>query len=124
MPNHRSPGPAVVAIAIVFVAAFNRAASAQPFANGDFITYSDNAWGDIPNGTNAASLLVANFPGVYTSGQVEVGIPGASGFSVLFTGSNFIIDYLPAGGPFGALVSDSLNPPQHFLGRLADGSWL
>jgi hypothetical protein len=54
-------------------------------------------------------LLKNNFAAVYPSG-VEIGIPGAGGFSLKFTSSTAIKNFLPAKGTPGALKADATNP--------------
>src|SRR5262249_48908460 len=71
--------------------------------------YTQGGWGAKPKGGNPAQLLQDNFGAVYPAG-VEVGIPGGSGFSMLFTSSTAVGAYLPAGGTPGSLTSDLLNP--------------
>ena len=80
--------------------------------DGDVITHPQSSWGATPSPTNAAGLLVANYDVVYgaTLGVVEVGIPGAAGFSIRFTSSTDLLNYLPAGGPIGPLTIDDVNP--------------
>jgi hypothetical protein len=41
---------------------------------------------------------------------VEVGIPGPTGFSILFDNPDDIGTYLPANGTAGPLAADLLNP--------------
>jgi hypothetical protein len=75
----------------------------------DACTYTQGGWGAPPNGGNPAQNLTDHFVAVYPSG-VEVGIPGAGGFSMLFTSAPTVIAYLPAGGKAGALTADLVNP--------------
>lgn len=79
---------------------------------GDLITYSQSLWGDAPEPGNAAELLNANFDSVYAStfGVLELGIPGAAGFSMTFTSAPSVLTYLPAPGDPGPLNADLLNP--------------
>jgi hypothetical protein len=79
---------------------------------GDVITDSQNVWGADPTPTNLAGVLQDNYNTVYasTGGVFELGIPGAAGFSILFTSASALLSYLPASGPPGALTSDLLNP--------------
>ncbi len=82
------------------------------WADGDVISYSQSVWGGTPSATNPAGLLAANYGSVYssTSGVFEVGIPGTGGFSMVFTGVNALLAYLPVSGVSGALTSDLANP--------------
>ena len=72
-------------------------------------TFTQGGWGGDPNGHNPASLLADNFATVYPSG-VEIGIPGGSGFSMIFTSSTAIGVYLPATGTGNALNTDLVDP--------------
>ncbi len=74
-----------------------------------YCSFTQGGWGGTPHGDNVAALLAANFGTVYPSG-VEVGIPGASGFSMLFTSSSAVGGYLPAGGTPGVLTADLVDP--------------
>src|SRR5712692_6816709 len=88
------------------------AASATVWHDGDLTTFGQGDWGATPNGSNAASLLQNNYDAVYagTMGLFEIGIPGAAGFSTLFTGGAQLLAYLPAAGTPGPFDSDLLNP--------------
>jgi len=96
----------------LLVAVFNHKGQATNFTNGDFTTFGQGDWGDTSGGTGAEALLLANYDSVYaaSSGEFEVGIPGPSGFSMLFTDATDIDTYLPDGGAIGQLDSDLLNP--------------
>ena len=61
-------------------------------------------------------LLKNNFVAVYPSGFVEVGIPGAGGFSMKFTSASAIQTYLPAGSTGRALTQDYVNPTSSSAG--------
>ncbi len=70
-------------------------------------TFGQGAWGQVPNGSNVGQLLADWFSTVYPSG-VEVGIPGAGGYSMIFSSALRVQNYLPAGGAGGpaALTAD------------------
>ncbi|HTO07540.1 MAG TPA: hypothetical protein VMR86_10850, partial [Myxococcota bacterium] len=74
------------ALILALALASANAASATTWHDGDVVTYTETHWGDDPSG-DAAILLQANYNGVYasSSGLLELGIPGAAGFSMLFT---------------------------------------
>jgi hypothetical protein len=95
------------------------AANATTWHVGDFTTFNSADWGDIPNGSNAASLLENNYDAVYagTMGLFEIGIPGAAGFSALFTGSAVLLDYLPAAGTLGPFNTDLVDPTSTAAGQ-------
>ena len=75
---------------------------------GDVVTYSQVTWGD--SSTSAGQLLTSNFFTVYSSGIVEIGIPGTGGFSVRFTSPTAIVNYLPAIGALAPLNADLIDP--------------
>lgn len=80
------------------------------FNAGDYCTYTQGGWGaPNPAGNNPAQQLVVNFGAVYPSG-VEVGIPGAGGYSMIFNSVAAIRAYLPGGGTASALTQDYINP--------------
>lgn len=98
-------------VAVLFLCA--APASAIPiWQDGDVITYSQASWGDVPSGNNPPAILLANYFTVYaaTSGVLEVGIPGAAGFSIRFTNPTDLLNYLPALGTSGPLTSDHIDP--------------
>lgn len=74
--------------------------------NGDYCSYSQGGFGGSGQPFN---LLNANFASLYPTG-VEVGIPGAGGFSMKFTTAAAVQAYLPAGGGANKLTVDSVNP--------------
>lgn len=78
----------------------------DPFDPGDYLTYSQGGYGG--NGA-PFNLLSNNFAAAFPSG-VEVGIPGAGGFSMKFTSAAAVKAYLPAGGPASSLTADLNNP--------------
>jgi hypothetical protein len=53
---------------------------------------------------------VNNFFTVFTSGYVEIGIPGAAGFSAAFTSAQAVFDHLPTTGVPGPLENDLVDP--------------
>jgi hypothetical protein len=97
------------------------AASATIWHNGDMETFSQDEWGGdpTPSGDNAASVLLANYNGIYAAsfGVLEIGVPGPDGFSILFTASVSVSDYLPASGPAGVLDADLLDPRSDASGK-------
>src|SRR5438132_14151553 len=89
MNRKRLVGACALVLGIV-LAAGATPASATTWLAGDLTTFTQSDWGDVPNGSNAASLLDVNYATVYSStmGLVEIGVPGAAGFSALYTGSS------------------------------------
>ncbi|HKQ37240.1 MAG TPA: thrombospondin type 3 repeat-containing protein [Verrucomicrobiae bacterium] len=75
---------------------------------GDLVTYSQTTWSDDPTATD---ILFNNFDAVYfgAGGDLEVGIPGSGGFSMVFLMASDVANYLPAVGPPGPLAADHLN---------------
>ena len=85
--------------------------------SGDMTTYDEASWGDVPNGTNIASLLNDNYDNVYasTSGLFQIG----NGFSLEFTNASNLLSYLPAGGapmPLNATLIDPTSSPSGIFG--------
>ncbi len=80
------------------------------WSDGDMISYGQASWGETPSSGNAAALLQSSYGTVYTSGVLEVGIPGSSGYSMLWTNVSDLLAYLPAVGASAPLNGDLLNP--------------
>ena len=101
-----------MAVAILFSAAFSNNARAGAFVDGDFVTYSQEAWGDTPAPGNAAQLLRDNYDAVYTPtlGVLQVGINGLSGFSIQLANVAQVANYLPTSGPAVPLDQDYVDP--------------
>ncbi|HJU72905.1 MAG TPA: hypothetical protein VJ717_04100 [Gemmatimonadaceae bacterium] len=80
------------------------------WVDGALISYTQASWGD-PLAAGGQQLI-ANYDAVYvaTFGVVEIGIPGAAGFSTLFTSSGPILNYLPSSGPAAPLDADLADP--------------
>jgi hypothetical protein len=83
-------------------------AGAGGWQNGDFRTLSQLAWGN-PSSTNPT--LFGGYDAVYRTGVVEVGVPDAAGFSMVFTMPLAVSDYLPASGLPAPLNVDVLVNP-------------
>ena len=81
-------------------------------------TYTQGGWGSKPNGANPGTFLKNNFAAGFPTG-IEVGIPGAGGFSLKFTSSTAIKNFLPAGGTPAALKADATNPTKSAAGSFA-----
>jgi regulation of enolase protein 1 (concanavalin A-like superfamily) len=75
-----------------------------------YCSYTQGGWGSTPSGENPGTVLANNFAYVYPSGFVEVGIPGAGGYSMKFTSVAAITAYLPFGGTPATLNGDYVNP--------------
>ncbi len=107
------------------VAALSLAAApahATNFAAGEFVTASQVLWGEDPTPTNLAGVLESKFNSVFApSDLLEVGIPGAAGFSMIFDSADAVIAYLPTGGGPGPLTADLLDPVTSASGFLGGG---
>jgi hypothetical protein len=77
---------------------------------GDAVSYNQINWGD-PVSTAGVSLA-NNYDPVYftTGGNLEVGLPSAAGFSMIFTDAGSVLAYNPSVGTVGPLNADLLNP--------------
>ena len=82
---------------------------------GDFVTRTQLTWGN-PFATNPT--LFGGYDVVYQTSVVEVGIPGAAGFSMAFTLPLAVTDYLPATGLPAPLTQDLVNPTATVAGAL------
>jgi hypothetical protein len=86
-------------------------AHATTFSDGEFVTWSQVAWGGDPAPGNISGLLEMNFNSFFApSGLLEVGIPGAAGFSLIFDNADAVITYLPGESAAGVLTADLLDP--------------
>jgi hypothetical protein len=94
------------------------APDAFEWQDGDAITYMQGAWGADPNPTNQAGLLAANFSAVFGS-EVEIGVPGAAGYSIVFTNVIALLQFLPASGTPAPLTSDFGDPASTMAGAFA-----
>ena len=72
----------------------------------DMVVYTQSDWGDIPNGTNAASMLATAFATMY--GTFVAG--DGAGYVMVFSSASTLLAYLPANGSPGPLDSDLLDP--------------
>jgi hypothetical protein len=86
---------------------------------GEFVSYSQESWGGDPAVPgSAAQLLQTRFDFVYPFGFVEVGIPGTSGYSMIYTLAASVLEYLPASGGNAPLNRDDLDPTSSSSGSL------
>ena len=113
------PGRNLVAVGWACVALFCALSSREAragFQPGEFVTHSQDSWGATPSAGNAAQLLAGRFDFVYPAG-VEVGFPGLSGFSMLFTSAAATLNYLPGSGANGPLNNDLADPTSSASGE-------
>jgi len=94
------------------VASFGFTAAAQAttiWSSGDVTTYNQAAW---PLLSASSTALTNNFSSVYAStfGVMEIGIPGPTGHSAVFSSSDAVTHFLPATGTPAALDADLNNP--------------
>jgi hypothetical protein len=95
-------------------------ARAMPVADHEFVTVSQVGWGDTPTPFNFAGLLVANFASVYAPADLlEIGIPGPTGFSIIWSNTTDLLAFLPASGPPAALNADLVDPTSSSAGSFA-----
>jgi hypothetical protein len=94
-------------------------AHATTFTLGEFVTWSQVAWGGDPAPGNISYSLEQNFNSIYgPSDLLEVGVPGPGGFSLIFDSADAIIAYLPASGTPGPLTATLLDPVTSASGAL------
>ena len=87
------------------------------FQFGEFVTFSQNSWGETPIFGNAAYVLLERFDLEYPAG-LEVGIPGSAGHSMFFTSGSAVLNYLPSSGSAGPLNNDLVDPTSSAAGFL------
>lgn len=75
----------------------------QPFGG---CTVTQGGWGSKPHGQNPGAFLAANFATAFPSGVTIGGSP----YSLHFTSALAIQNFLPQGGPPGALNASATNP--------------
>jgi hypothetical protein len=75
--------------------------------DNDLVTWSQIAWGGGESG-----LLESEFDAVFApeSDLMEIGIPGAAGFSIIWDAPDNLVTFLPATGAPGQLTADLLDP--------------
>jgi PEP-CTERM motif len=94
-------------------------ARATTFIPGEFVTWSQVAWGDTPAPGNISFSLEQNFNSVFAPSELlEVGVPSAPGFSVIFDSADAIIAYLPSNGAPGVLTATLDDPVTTAAGSL------
>jgi hypothetical protein len=76
------------------------------FHDGDYCAYTQGGYGGRGGPYN---LLSGNFTTVFPTG-IEVGIPGAGGYSMKFTTAAAVQAYLPDGSTADVLTEDLVNP--------------
>src|SRR5437588_6304653 len=99
--------PTQFLVGTCLILSYPGAASATLWQNGDVITYSQGTWNTDPA---ASGLVTSHYTALYPAGLFEVGIPGAGGFSMLFTDAVDLLKYIPTSGTIGALDADLINP--------------
>jgi hypothetical protein len=114
---HRKAQPSIIATLAAFancavavsLCYSTTANAASIWSAGDLTTYTQVLWPDDPTARN---ILIIPFNTVYAStfGVLEVGIPGASGYSMRFDSGVATLTYLPANGTSQPLVTDLFDP--------------
>jgi len=114
---------ALLAVAVALSTALALPAHATTFTDGEFVTWSQVAWGDdpfcSPTVCNISGMLENDFNSLFApSDLLEVGVAGAGGFSMIFDSADAIIAYLPASGVPGLLTADLDDPVSTASGSL------
>ncbi len=90
---------------------------------GDFVTFTQGAWGQSCAGMNFGCMRDANFATVFGANGLILGdgngADGDSIFALVFTSSAAVEAFAPAGGPPGALTGDLTDPLTSPAGELA-----
>ena len=74
---------------------------------GDFRTQTQGGWGTKANGNNPGAYRDANFDAAFPNGVV---VGSTDGYTLTFTSSKAIQNFLPEGGPAAALDESETNP--------------
>lgn len=113
----RAKGVVRAVMTMLCCAAVARDARATSFNAGDFETFIQDDFGDAS--TPAGMLLGNRFTNLYgAAGYVEIGVPGAAGFSMLFTSASATYTYLSASGLPAPLNADLVDPTTSASGLL------
>jgi hypothetical protein len=105
-----------VSIALAIAAAACGTAYADTFQDGEFVT-----WNTIALAGALAPTVEQDFDAAFasSSGLMEIGIPGAAGYSIIFDSGNALEAFFPGEGPSGRLTVDLLDPTQSSGGTFA-----
>lgn len=80
---------------------------------GDFATFTQGGWGAACSGDNAGCLRDQNFAAVFPGGLIlgdQDGVDGDGLFALVLTDAQAVEDFIPEGGPAGALLFDDTDP--------------
>jgi hypothetical protein len=117
----RTASGLAVALALLLLPA--PSAHATTFTTGEFVTWSQVAWGGTPAPGNISYLLEQQFNTVYApSDLLRVGISGVTGYHFMeFDSGDALIAYLPSGGTPAALTVDIDDPTSNAAGGSLGG---
>jgi hypothetical protein len=90
--------------------------------SGDFVSYTQGAWGAGCHGNNPACTRDANFPSVFPNGLVvgdQDGVDGDNAYALVLTASSKVEDFLPDGGPSVPLTGNEVNVANSSAGNIA-----
>ena len=87
---------------------FNGACDGSGWKHGELFSYSQTLWGE--SSLFGAPPLVAGYNTVYPGALIEIGLPAAAGYSILFSSENAVLSYLPTTGPANVLNADLVDP--------------
>jgi PEP-CTERM motif len=102
--------------ALLLTFAPSRAARADSFTTGEFVSYSQTDWVAIPTAT---SLLDSNFSAVYASSGGVLVVGETTNFELVFSETFTLESYLPGTGvpgPLDSSLSDPLTTPAGVFG--------
>jgi hypothetical protein len=115
--------PAFVLAALATLWLPTSSAHAASFTTGEFVSWSQVAWGDTPAPGNVSYLLEQQFNTLYApSDLLQVGVSGVSGYHYMeFDSGDAVIAYLPSGGAPAALTADLDDPVSNQAGGSLGG---
>ena len=97
---------------LLLVLVWTGPAQADGFSSGQFVTYTQAAWG-VGGVPAATSLLTADYNSVYqgTGGDLIVGVTGTPGqFFLELQSSGAVLGFIPTSGQASALTTNLLDP--------------
>jgi hypothetical protein len=105
-----------LSMALAIAAAACGTAYGDTFQDGEFVT-----WNTIALAGALAPTVEQDFDAALasSSGLMEIGIPGAAGYSIIFDSGNALEAFFPGEGPGGRLTADLLDPTQSSGGAFA-----
>lgn len=113
---NRRPTVKYVSMALAIAAAASGTAYGDTFQDGEFVT-----WNTLALGRALAPTVTQDFDAAFASSGdlMEIGIPGAAGYSIIFDSGQALETFFQGSGPGGQLTVDLLDPTTSSGGTFA-----